>query len=114
MHYTEKYSNLKDNDYIEKFLYRIYFCKAVTSNSYHATLFSILLISLLLFFSKSKRGNERFNTIKVVYNIEGRLFKDSEKPNLSLLTTPLKINSTKINFYRKISLEYLKKNLFIL
>ena len=62
----------------------------------------------------SKRGNERFNTIKEVYNIEGRFFKDSEKPNLSLLTTPLKINSAKINFYRKISLKYLKKNLFIL
>ena len=34
--------NLKDNDYIEKFLYGIYFCKAVITNSYHATLFSII------------------------------------------------------------------------
>ena len=105
--------NLKDNDYIEKFLYGIYNCKAVITNSYHGTLFSIIFNKPFVVFLNSYRGNERFNTIKEIYGIKDRFFLNLQKPKISLLTTPLKINYSRINFYRKISLDYLKKNLNI-
>ena len=105
---------LKDNDYIEKFLYGIFHCKAVVTNSYHATLFAIIFNKPFIVFLNSARGNGRFKTIIDVYGIKDRFFNSLQKPNISLLTTPLKINYTNINLYRNISLEYLKKNLNII
>ena len=104
---------LYDNDYIEKFLYGIYNCKGVSTNSYHATIFAILFNKPFVVFLNSNRGNGRFQTIKEVFGIKNRFFNNSQKPNLSLLNTPLKINYTSINYYRNISLEFLKKNLNI-
>ena len=76
---------LEDNDYIEKFLYGIFHCKAVITNSYHATLFSIIFNKPFVVFLNSDRGNERFKTIKEVFGIKDRFFKSLEKPNLNLL-----------------------------
>ena len=106
--------NLNDDDYIEKFLYGIYHCKGVITNSYHAAIFAIIFNKPFVVFLYNWRGIGRFNTIKEVYGIKDRFFNNSKKPNLSLLKTPLKINYTLINFYKKISLEYLKKNLNII
>ena len=97
------------NDYIEKFLYGIYNCKGVITNSYHATIFAILFNKPFVVFLNSNRGNGRFQTIKEVFGIKNRFFNNSQKPNLSLLNIPLKINYTSINYYRNISLEFLKK-----
>ena len=105
---------LNDNDYIERFLYGIFHCKAVITNSYHATIFSIIFNKPFIVFLNSARGNGRFKTIKEVYGIKDRFFSLLQKPNMSLLTTPLKVNYTSINLYRNISLEYLKKNLNII
>ena len=74
----------------------------------------LYLINLLLFFLNKYRGIERFKTIKEVYGIKDRFFNILQKPNLCLLETPLKINYTSINFYRKISIEYLKKHLNVI
>ena len=107
---------ISDKDYIENFLYGIYHCKAVITNSYHATIFSIIFHFFnkpFVVFLNSYRGNERFKTIKELYDIKDRFFEKLQKPNLNLLKTPLKINFTKINIYRNISLNYLKKNLNI-
>ena len=105
---------LNDNDYIERFLYGIFQCKAIITNSYHATIFSIIFNKPFIVFLNSARGNGRFKTIKEVYGIKDRFFSLLQKPNMSLLTTPLKVNHTSINLYRNISLEYLKKNLNII
>ena len=105
---------LNGNDYIEKFLSDIFHCKAVITNSYHATIFAILFNKPFVVFLNSVRGNERFKTIKEVYGIKNRFFKKTQKPNLNLLNTPLKINYTSIIYYRNISIEYLKKNLNII
>jgi hypothetical protein len=111
-----KIINIKlfDDDYIEKFLYGIYHCKGVITNSYHGTIFSIIFKKPFVVFLNSRRGNGRFKTIKEVYGIKDRFFNNLEKPNLSLLNTPLKINYTSVNFYRNISIEFLKKNLNIM
>ena len=105
---------LNDEEYIEKFLSGIYNCKAVITNSYHGVLFSIIFNKPFVAFTNINRGNERFNTIKEVYGIKSRFFDIHKSPSLDLLFTPLRFNNTIINFYRNISIEYLKKNLNIL
>ena len=105
---------LNDNDYIEKFLHGIFHSKAVITNSYHATLFAIIFNKPFVVFLNKYRGIERFKTIKEIYGIKDRFINILQKPNLSLLAIPLKINYTSINFYRKISIEYLKKHLNII
>ena len=105
---------LNDEEYIEKFLSGIYNCKAVITNSYHGVLFSIIFNKPFVAFININRGNERFNTIKEVYGIKDRFFDIYKNPSLDLLLTPLNFNYTIINYYRNISIEYLKKNLNIL
>ena len=113
LNYTIYNIRLKDKDYIEKFLYGIYHCKAVITNSYHGTLFAIIFNKPFIAFLKNTRGNERFKTIEELYGIRNRIFRKNQKPNLSLLTTPLKINNNIIKYYKNISLNYLRKNLNI-
>ena len=105
---------LHDNDYIEKFLYGIFHSKGVITNSYHATLFAIIFNKPFVVFLSKYRGIERFKTIMNVYGIKDRFINILQEPNLNLLSTPLKINYTNINFFRKISIEYLKKHLNII
>ena len=105
--------NLNDVDYIEKFLYGIYHCKAVITNSFHGVLFSILFNKPFAAFSNGKRLDERFNTLIELFGIQDRFFGKFERPTLDILNTPLNLNYTNINYYRNISLNYLKKNLNI-
>ena len=102
---------LKEVDYIEKFLSGMYYCKAVITNSYHGVLFSIIFNKPFVVFTNTDRGKERFNTLKEVYGIKDRFFDKNDKPSIDLLLTPLNLNYTTINYYRGISIEYLKKNL---
>ena len=105
---------LNDEDYIEKFLSGIYNCKAVITNSYHGLLLLIIFNKIFVVFVNKNRGNERFNTIKEVYGIKDRFFDIYENPRIDLLLTPLKVNYTIINYFRNISIKYLKENLKIL
>ena len=105
---------LFDIEYIEKFLYVLNNCKAVITNSYHATLFSIIFNKPFIAFYSKELGSERFFTIRDIYGIKDRFFDINENPNLNLLNTPLIMNYTSIEYYRNISLNYLKKNLNII
>ena len=53
--------NMYENDYIEKFISGIYNCKAVITNSYHASIFSIIFNKPFISF-KSKE-DDRFNSL---------------------------------------------------
>jgi hypothetical protein len=105
---------LNDEEYIEKFLSGIYNCKAVITNSYHGVLFSTIFNKPFVVFTNINRGNERFNTTKEVYGTKDRFFDMYKNPSLDLLLTPLRYNYIIINYYRNISIQYLKKNLNIL
>ena len=102
---------LNDEDYIEKFLSGIYNSKAVITNSYHGVLFSIIFEKPFVAFTSSNVEDERFNTLIEVFGVKGRFFDKSGKPTLDLLNTPLNFNYSSINYYRNISLHYLKQNL---
>ena len=106
--------NLFEKDYIEKFLYVLNNSKAVITNSYHATIFSIIFNKPFVCFHNKKIGSSRFDTIRDIYGIKDRFFDENETPDLNLLNTPLIMNNTSIDYYRDISLNYLKKNLNIL
>ena len=105
---------LFDKEYIEKFLYVLNNCKAVITNSYHATIFSIIFNKPFIAFYSKKLGSERFFTIRDIYGIKDRFFDINENPDINLLNTPLIMNTTSIDYYRSISLNYLKKNLNII
>ena len=62
---------------------------------------------LYIFFNKPfisfERSNEdsRFNSLKVSLNINERIFKYNEQPDLNLLKKPLHINKNNFNILKK-------------
>ena len=110
--YTIYNIDLKDADYIEKFLSGIYHSKAVITNSYHAVIFSIIFNKPFVVFMTAYRGNERFHTISKITNIKDRFFDSrNNNVNVDLLNDTLKINRTLIDYYRNKSINYLKNML---
>ena len=96
---------------ISKFLYGIYNCKAVITNSYHGTLFSIMFKKPFITFIYKNGNNDRFDSLKEIFNIKNRIVLYNKKPNISLLTIPLNINQNYIELLKTQSIDYLKKNL---
>ena len=100
---------------IENFLYGIYHCKAVITDSYHGTLFSIIFSKPFISFSPIFSGIERFNTLKEIFNLNKRIFdfknNSIQDIDINLLTKSLKLNKNNLKLLKKQSLNYLKKNL---
>ena len=96
---------------VMKFLYGIYYCKAVITNSYHATVFSIIFNKPFVTFIYKNRSNDRFDSLSRIFNIGNRIFYYNNKPNISLLTTPLNIEQNKIKILKYKSIHFIKKNL---
>ena len=96
---------------IQKFIYGISHCKAVITQSFHGTLFSIIFNKPFITFINKNNAIERFITLKKILKIENRIFYYNEKPNISLLETPLHIDYNLINSLKIKSINYLKNNL---
>ena len=103
--------HLSDDDYIEKFLYGIYHSKGVITDSYHGTIFSIIFNKPFIVFSNSFRGNERFNTLKVIFGIKDRFCNKGTIPDINLLKSPLNLDLQYFQYLRNQSINYLEKNL---
>lgn len=99
---------------IENFIFGIYNCKAVITDSYHGTLFSIIFNKPFISFSPKSNGIERFNTLKEVFNLKERIFdyNDNSIPDINLLRKSINKNSN-LYLFKKQSLNYLKKKLKI-
>ena len=102
-----------DKDYLKSFIYGIYNCKAVITNSYHGILFSIIFKKPFVAFNVKNRGNDRFNTLKDVYGLKKRIVSENNPPNISLLTEPFDVDMKIIDELTMKSIDYLKKNLGI-
>ena len=102
-----------DKDYLKRFIYGIYNCKAVITNSYHGILFSIIFKKPFVAFNVKNRGNDRFNTLKDVYGLKKRIVSENNPPNISLLTEPFDVDMKIIDELTMKSIDYLKKNLGI-
>lgn len=105
--------NIKKNrkNSIEKFIYGIFNCKAVITNSYHGTIFSIIFNKPFVTFFFNGSPKERFLSLKDLLKIDNRFIEYNKIPNIDLLTKPLNINYTLLNLLRIHSNNYLKKNL---
>lgn len=103
--------NLQEEDYIEKFLYGIKNSKAVITDSFHGTIFSIIFNKP--FISFKIKNDERFKNLIEIFSIKSRIIELNEHPDINLLKQPLNINKTKLYKLKINSLKYLKKNLAI-
>ena len=95
---------------ISEFLYGIINAKAVITDSFHGTIFSIIFKKPFISF-KMKKADNRFNDLANVFNIKDRIFFINSKPPVSLLSEPLFINEKELMFLKRESIKYLKKNL---
>ena len=98
---------------IQKFIYGIYKCKAVITDSFHGTIFSILFNKPFISFVSNSRGKERFNNLKEIFNLHNRIINDNSYPDINLLEKPLDINKNILNSLKKKSIRFLKANLFL-
>ena len=96
---------------IEEFIYGINNSKAVITNSFHGTIFSIMFKKPFVTFIFKNSPRERLISLKNVFHLEDRIFEFNQTPNINLLTTPININETLINLLKNQSIYFLKKNL---
>jgi polysaccharide pyruvyl transferase WcaK-like protein len=102
-----------DNNSIIKFIYGVVHSKAVITDSYHGTIFSIIFNKPFISILFKGCPKERFISLGEIFNVKERIFESNEMPNINLLTTPLNINSSYISLLKKQSLSFLKQNLKI-
>ena len=95
---------------VKEFLYGIINSKAVITDSFHGTVFSILFKKPFISFQKES-VDSRFNNLDEIFNIRNRIFNFSSFPPISLLNQPLVLDETKLLLLKKESINYLKKNL---
>ena len=98
---------------VEKFIYGIINSKAVITNSYHGTVFSIIFNKPFISFIFKKSARERLISLKETLKIKNRIFEYNQYPDINLLTIPLKINRNLLNSLKIQSINFLKKNLGI-
>ena len=107
------YINIYNNNQVMEFLYGIINCKAVITDSFHGTVFSLLFKKPFISFLNEGNDYSRFNNLDEIFNIKNRIFDLNSIPPVSLLFEPIKFNESKLRSLRKGSLDYLKKNLLI-
>ena len=102
-------------NYIENFIFAFNISKAVITDSYHGTVFSIIFNKPFISFINTKRGRGRFFSLNETFNLNNRIIfpKNDINHKINLLSIPLNINQKKLNMLKNISIEYLKKNLGI-
>ena len=109
--YKQFIVSLYDIDAVAKFLYGIYYSKAVITNSFHATIFSIIFKKPFISFKTN--DDERLNSLRESLGLKSRIIEYDKIPDISLLNQPLIFNFVKLNYYKKRSIKYLKNNLNI-
>ena len=106
-----KYEIFWVKDSIKDFLYGIYYCKAVVTDSFHGTVFSIIFNKPFITLINEKSGEERFNSLKEIFSIENRIYDINLEPDITLLQKPLYLNMKIYNSLKKKSIQFLIKNL---
>ena len=99
------------DDYIQRFLYCIDNSQAVITDSFHGKVFSIIFNKSFVSFQFSE-NDERFNSLIEIFGIKNRIITRNNKPNISILATPLNIDFDKFYKMRDISNKFLKEQLY--
>ena len=111
--YKIYFINTKVRNNIKKFVYGIYHCKAVITDSFHGTIFSIIFNKPFISFVYTIKGKERFNSLKYIFNLDNRIFDYKSRPDIEILDKPLNLNRDLLEKLKKESIDYLKTNLNI-
>ena len=106
--------NMKYKESIEKFIYGISKCKAVITNSFHGTIFSIIFKKPFISFIYKGSAKERLISLGDLLSIKDRIFNYDQIPEVGLLTKPLNVNYTLLKELKIKSINFLKKNLGII
>ena len=105
---------LNNENPIEDFIYYIANCKAVLTNSYHGTIFSIIFNKPFFTFSIKGNAEARFQSLATVLDLKSRIiFFNDKDPDFNLLTIPLNLNLSLIESLKSKSINFIKKNLDI-
>ena len=102
---------LNNRTIIEDFIYSIFNSKAIITNSYHGSVFSIIFNKPFVAFNYKSYGAERLNSLGNLLEIQERIIDESQEPNVDLLRTSLNINLSKFEDLKKYSIDFIKRNL---
>ena len=111
LHFGTYYFPLNNESSVYDFIFHIVNSKAVITNSYHGTVFSIIFNKPFLTIYNKKNAMERYTSLGNLFNISERLFENSHKPDYNLLTIPLNINYKLLNQLKRESINFLKEHL---
>ena len=116
LNYKIKKFNFNRKDFIEHFIFCIINCKAVITDSFHGTVFSIIFNKPFISFVNKYRGKGRFDSLKKIFKLDNRIIIPSNNLtiNFNLLINKPNVNQTLLNQLRDFSIHYLRKNLDIL
>ena len=103
--------DMNENEYVEKFIFGIYHCKALITSSFHGTIFAMIFNKP--FISFKGKNDERLDTLKRIFNFKHRILNLDEIPNYLLLKEPLSFNRILLDDLKMKSIRYLRKNLNI-
>ena len=101
-------------NYVEDFIFSINISRAVITDSFHGTIFSIIFNKSFISYINSRRGRGRFTSLIEIFNLKNRIVfpkKNNLNVDINLLNKPLNINQTLLNLLKKKSIDYLIKNL---
>ena len=90
LNYSVYFVLLNNNTSILNFIYLISNCKAVVTNSYHGTIFSIIFNKPFITIADLK--SKRIATLGEIFEIKSRIVRNYNISDLSLLNKPLNIN----------------------
>ena len=103
--------NMNENEQIYKFIYGIYKSRAVITDSFHASLFSIIFNKPFIAFINQINDDGRFKTLKEIFKLDNRIININDSADISMLENHLKINKNILNSLKKKSINFLKRNL---
>ena len=91
------YLTIAHKNQVEEFLYGITNCKAMITDSFHGTIFSIIFKKPFISFINENNDISRFKSLDGIFKISNRIFALNTIPPISLLNLPLIINEEKLS-----------------
>ena len=102
-----------NNNCIEYFIFSINRCKAILTDSYHGTVFSIIFNKPFITFINTFRGRARFASLNQTFNLKNRFIypKEFNIKDIDILKNELNIDRKEFNLLKKQSFQFLEQNL---
>ena len=105
----------KVNNYVENFIFSFNICKAIITDSFHGSVFSIIFEKPFISFINSRRGFARFSSLNQTFQLYDRFIfpRKFQMNDLYILKKIPDYNKTRFNILKKKSINFIQKNLNI-